>query len=84
MTEKHENLLASCYKSCLEIADENDVDSIAFCCISTGVFMFPDERAAEIAVKTIKEYKEKINSSIKMVFNVFKDQDEEIYRELLR
>ena len=46
--------------------------------------MFPNERAAEIAVKTIKEYKEKINSSIKMVFNVFKDQDEEIYRELLR
>lgn len=84
MTEKHENLLASCYKSCLEIADENDVDSIAFCCISTGVFMFPNERAAEIAVKTIKEYKEKINSSIKVVFNVFKDQDEEIYRELLR
>lgn len=84
LTEKHENLLASCYKSCLEIADENDVDSIAFCCISTGVFMFPDERAAEIAVKTIKEYKEKINSSIKVVFNVFKDQDEEIYRELLR
>ena len=84
MTEKHENLLASCYKSCLEIADENDVDSIAFCCISTGVFMFPNERAAEIAVKTIKEYKEKITSSIKVVFNVFKDQDEEIYRELLR
>ena len=84
LTEKHENLLASCYKSCLEIADENDVDSIAFCCISTGVFMFPNERAAEIAVKTIKEYKEKINSSIKVVFNVFKDQDEEIYRELLR
>ena len=84
LTEKHENLLASCYKSCLEIADANKVDSIAFCCISTGVFMFPNERAAEIAVKTIKEYKEKTNSSIKVVFNVFKDQDEEIYRELLR
>ena len=84
LTEKHEELLESCYKSCLAIADENDVDSIAFCCISTGVFMFPNERAAEIAVKTIKEYKEKTNSSIKVVFNVFKDQDEEIYRELLR
>lgn len=84
LTEQHENLLASCYKSCLEIADENAVDSIAFCCISTGVFMFPNERAAEIAVKTIKEYKEKTGSSIQVIFNVFKDQDEEIYRELLR
>ena len=84
LTKKHEELLESCYKSCLEMADENGVDSIAFCCISTGVFMFPNERAAEIAVKTIKEYKEKTNSFIKVIFNVFKDQDEEIYRELLR
>ena len=84
LTKKHEELLESCYKSCVEIADENGVDSIAFCCISTGVFMFPNERAAEIAVKTIKEYKEKTNSFIKVIFNVFKDQDEEIYRELLR
>lgn len=84
LTEKHEELLSSCYKSCLEIADANKVDSIAFCCISTGVFMFPNERAAEIAVKTVKEYKEKTGSSIKVIFNVFKDLDEEIYRELLR
>ena len=84
LTKEHENLLASCYKSCLEIADENGVDSIAFCCISTGVFMFPNDRAAEIAVQTVKEYKEKTNSSIKVIFNVFKDLDEEIYRELLR
>lgn len=84
LTEQHENLLASCYKSCLEIADANKVASIAFCCISTGVFMFPNERAAEIAVKTVKEYKEKTGSSIQVIFNVFKDQDEEIYRELLR
>lgn len=84
LTEKHEKLLASCYQSCLEIADVNRVDSIAFCCISTGVFMFPNKRAAEIAVKTMKEYKEKTGSSIKVIFNVFKEQDEEIYRELLR
>lgn len=84
MPKEHENMLASCYKSCLEIADENGVDSIAFCCISTGVFMFPNDRAAEIAVQTVKEYKEKTNSSIKVIFNVFKDQDEEIYKELLR
>ena len=84
LTKEHERLLESCYRSCLEIADENDVESIAFCCISTGVFMFPNERAAEIAVKTVKEYKEKTGSSIQVIFNVFKDQDEEIYRELLR
>ena len=84
LTQEHEALLSSCYRSCLEIADANQVDSIAFCCISTGVFMFPNERAAESAVKTIKEYKEKTGSSIQVVFNVFKDLDEEIYRELLR
>ncbi|MDD6072346.1 MAG: protein-ADP-ribose hydrolase [Clostridiales bacterium] len=84
LTKEHEELLASCYRSCLEIADENGVESIAFCCISTGVFMFPNKRAAEIAVKTMKEYKEKTGSSIKVIYNVFKDKDEEIYRELLR
>ena len=84
LTREHEELLASCYRSCLEIADQNGVGSIAFCCISTGVFMFPNERAAEIAVKTMKDYKEKTGSSIKVIFNVFKDTDEYIYRELLR
>lgn len=84
LTKKHEELLASCYRACLETADENGVASIAFCCISTGVFMFPNERAAEIAVKTVREYKETINSSMKVIFNVFQDLDEEIYRELLK
>lgn len=84
LTKKHEELLASCYRSCLETADENGVSSIAFCCISTGVFMFPNERAAEIAVKTVNEYKQITGSSIKVIFNVFQDLDEEIYRELFR
>lgn len=84
LTKEHEKMLASCYKSCLEIADANGIKSIAFCCISTGVFMFPNEKAAETAVKTVKNYKEKTGSSIKVIFNVFKDLDEEIYRELLR
>ena len=84
LTKKYEDLLASCYQSCLKIADANRVDSIAFCCISTGVFMFPNKRAAEIAVKTVKDYKGKAGSSIKVIFNVFKDMDEEIYMELLR
>lgn len=84
LTKEHECLLASCYESCLQIADEYGLNSIAFCCISTGVFMFPNERAAEIAVKTVRKYKEKVGSSIKVVFNVFKDLDEDIYIEILK
>lgn len=83
LTKEHEELLASCYKSCLELADENDVKSIAFCCISTGVFMFPNERAAEIAVQTVRNYRREKNSGIEVIFNVWKDIDYEIYRELL-
>ena len=83
LTSRHEELLRSCYESCLKIADENNVESIAFCCISTGVFMFPNRRAAEIAVQTVKEYKQTTGSQIKVVFNVFKDSDREIYKELL-
>ena len=83
LTSYHEEQLRSCYESCLKIADENNVESIAFCCISTGVFMFPNRRAAEIAVQTVKEYKQMTGSSIKVIFNVFKDADLEIYKELL-
>ena len=79
----HEELLSSCYQSCLEAADEKNLESIAFCCISTGVFMFPNERAAEIAVETVKAYKKRTGSRIKVVFNVFKDYDEAFYRNLL-
>ena len=82
--ETHKAQLASCYRSCLAIADENGVGSIAFCCISTGVFGFPQREAAEIAVRTVKEYKEKTGSGIEVIFNVFKDEDYEIYRELFR
>ena len=84
LTRRHEQLLASCYESCLRIADENGVDSIAFCCISTGVFMFPNERAAQIAVQTVKDYKIRTNSKIKVIFNVFKENDRQIYEQLLR
>jgi len=84
LTQEHEKLLSSCYSSCLKLADKNSVESIAFCCISTGVFMFPNDRAAEIAVETVKRYKAETGSNIKVIFNVFKEQDEEIYRRLLR
>lgn len=65
------------------MADENGVQSIAFCCISTGVFLFPNRKAAEIAVKTVKKYKEDTKSLIKVIFNVFKEEDLEIYHEIL-
>ena len=83
LTEKHCRLLRSCYLSCLELADSSGIDSIAFCCISTGVFMFPDDKAAEIAVRAVKEYREDADSSIKVIFNVYKEKDERIYRRLL-
>lgn len=77
-------LLKSCYLSCLNEAVKNDLKSIAFCCISTGVFGFPQREAAEIAVNTVKEYKEENHSDIKVIFNVFKDDDYAIYSKLLR
>ena len=83
LTESDKKLLASCYRSCLDIADKNSVKSIAFCCVSTGEFHFPNDKAAEIAIKTVKEYKERTKSKIEVIFNVFKDVDHEIYRKLL-
>ena len=84
LAQEHCALLESCYRSCLKLADENGVGSIAFCCISTGVFMFPNDKAAEIAVDTVRKYKTETGSKIEVVFNVFKEQDERIYRKLLR
>lgn len=83
LTKEHEQLLASCYRSCLKLAVENDLASVAFCCISTGVFMFPNQRAAEIAVETVRDWLDETGSDLKIVFNVFKDEDRMIYRELL-
>lgn len=83
LTQKDKDLLASCYRSCLELADENGCHSIAFCCISTGEFHFPNDKAAEIAIRTVKEYKAQTQSKTEVVFNVFKEYDYNIYRELL-
>lgn len=83
LTERHESELADCYRSCLTLADERGLRSLAFCCISTGEFEFPNERAAQIAVQTVKEYKRLTNSKIKVVFDVFKECDHAIYAKLL-
>ena len=84
LTRQHCALLESCYRSCLELADKNGVESIAFCCISTGVFCFPNEKAAEIAVHTVEAYKAETGSDCQVIFNVFTHRDERIYQHLLR
>lgn len=77
-------LLASCYRSCLELAAANDLESVAFCCISTGEFRFPNEKAAEIAIQTVRSFLQQNKTSVKkVIFNVFKDTDREIYERLL-
>ena len=83
LTRQHRDLLASCYRSCLELAEEHGCGSIAFCCISTGVFGFPKREAAEIAVETVQAYKKTNQSEIKVIFNVFHEEDYHIYRSLL-
>ena len=79
-TKEQEEELAQCYRSCLDLAEENHLESIAFCCISTGVFHFPNERAAEIAIETVRVYPRKSVKTV--VFNVFLDKDYDIYRKL--
>ena len=83
LTKQDEKLLSSCYRSCLEVAEENGVRSIAFCCISTGEFHFPNQRAAEIAVETVRAYRQETQSRIEVIFNVFQEIDLHIYRHLL-
>ena len=83
LADMDKELLASCYRSCLDLAGQNGVKSIAFCCISTGEFHFPNDKAAEIAVQTVKDYKEQSGSDMEVIFNVWKDADYEIYRGLL-
>ena len=83
LTPRHCQQLEACYRACLQAADEKNVDSIAFCCISTGVFMFPGDRAAEIAVRTVRRYLDETGSKMKVIFNVFREEDERIYRMLL-
>ena len=84
-TASQKDQLASCYRNIMACADENDLESVAFCCISTGEFRFPNRLAAEIAVQTVKDY---LNahpdcSVRQVVFNVFKDVDRDIYQRIL-
>lgn len=83
LTEEHRQLLASCYRSCLTLAAKNGLKSVAFCCISTGEFHFPNAAAAEIAVREVRAFLAENTSVERVVFNVFKDADLHIYERLL-
>lgn len=83
LKKKDCDALESCYQSCLTLADENKIESIAFCCISTGEFHFPNNIAAEIAIRAIKRYRQEKGSKIKVIFNVFKENDYQIYKKML-
>ena len=83
VTDQDQEALASCYRSCLKLALENHCESIAFCCISTGEFHFPNELAAKIAVHTVKAFLDAQDQHIRVIFNVFKDIDLHIYSHLL-
>ena len=83
-SDENREELASCYRSCLDIANANRLESIAFCCISTGVFNFPQELAAEIAVGTVEDYLDSNETTLKhVIFDVFSDEDYSIYKSIL-
>lgn len=84
VTQADRELLASCYRSCLDLAAEHGLHSVAFCCISTGEFHFPNQLAAEIAIQTVEGWQRQNPDKIEVIFNVFKDSDYEIYKRLLR
>lgn len=83
VTSQDRELLASCYRSCLALAAEHGLRSVAFCCISTGEFRFPNREAAAIAVETVENFLRTPTSIQKVIFNVFQDKDLQIYRALL-
>ena len=83
LTNEHKKLLADCYRSCLTLAEQYQIRTIAFPCISTGVFGFPQEPAAQIAIQTVRDFLAKHSQIEKVVLNVFKDRDYDIYRQLL-
>lgn len=85
LTPDHEKALADCYRNTLDLCLDNHLRSVAFCCISTGVFHFPNRKAAEIAVHTVSAWlKEHEGSMERIIFNVFKNEDRAIYESLLR
>ena len=84
LTEELEQDLADCYRNTLDLCADNGLKSVAFCCISTGVFHFPNRRAAEIAVDTVEQWMTQNPGRIdRVILNVFKDEDRVIYEQLI-
>ena len=83
VTRRDRELLASCYRSCLKLAAELGLESVAFCCISTGEFRFPNRLAADIAVETVTDFLKGQTSVKKVIFSVFKNLDRELYEKRL-
>ena len=83
VTRQNRDQLASCYRACLDTAAQHGLRSIAFCCISTGEFHFPNELAARIAIQTVSRHPAVQHNSIQVIFNVFQATDEQLYRRLL-
>lgn len=83
VTKTDREQLSSRYRSCLDLAAANGLHSVAFCCISTGEFHFPNELAAQIAIETVRDWQRQSPDKIEVIFNVFKDSDRELYKRLL-
>lgn len=83
LTETHCAKLAECYHSCLALASGQKLKSVAFCCISTGQFHFPHDRAAEVAVKSVQEFLDNDTQIERVIFNVYQEEDYEIYKKIL-
>lgn len=82
-TEDQRRELAECYTACLNAAAALGIRSVAFCCISTGVFAFPRKQAAEIAVHSVQTRLDQDKGFERILFNVFLDEDKDIYESLL-
>lgn len=78
------DMLTSCYQSCLDLASQRHLESVAFCCIATGSYHFPHEEAAQIAVQTVLDFLQEDTQIKKVIFTVFQDQDKAIYEKLLQ
>ena len=83
LTEAHRRQLASCYRACLDLAARAGLQSVAFCCISTGEFCFPNDIAARIAVDTVRAWRAQNGGGMRVVFDVFKELDRALYAALL-
>ncbi len=83
LTAEHVRLLESCYRACLDLAAETELRSVAFCCISTGVFHFPKDKAARVATDTVRAWRAEYDGAMEVIFNVHSRENYDLYRALL-